>query len=153
MLTWCGRAVNFSFPFFLAASRTRSSPLGLLSRLGVRPRLGCRVFSLVCGLPSTTSAGDFSLLFGCFVGIMPQYDCPSRSPSGPPCCVMGDDGASRFSRLRFLCMPGVFDSAGPLRTHVSARSRVAFWRYDTMGVPIRPISELNTQPTDVQRFE
>src|SRR5215472_14671836 len=68
---------------------------------------------------------------------------------------MGDDGASRFSRLRFLCMPGVFDSAGPLRTHVSARSRVAFWRYDTMGVPIRPISELNTQPTDapVQRFE
>ncbi len=52
-------------------------------------------------------------------------------------------------------MPGVFDSAGPLRTHVSAHSRVAFWRYDTMGVPIRPISELNTQPTDapVQRFE
>jgi hypothetical protein len=69
--------------------------------------------------------------------------------------MMGDDGASRFSRLRFLCMPGVFDSAGPLRTHTCARSRVAFWRYDTMGVPIRTISELNTQPTDapVQRFE
>src|SRR5215472_294434 len=43
----------------------------------VRPRLGCRVFSLVCGLPSTTSAGDSSLLFGCFVGNMPQYDSPS----------------------------------------------------------------------------
>ena len=68
---------------------------------------------------------------------------------------MGGDGVSRFSRLRFLCMPGVFDSAGPLRTHIGARSRVAFWRYDTMGVPIRPISELNTRPTDtpVQRFE
>ena len=52
-------------------------------------------------------------------------------------------------------MPGVFDSAGPLRTHTCARSRVVFWRYDTMGVPIRTISELNTQPTDapVQRFE
>ena len=68
---------------------------------------------------------------------------------------MGGNGASRFSRLKFLCMPGVFDSAGPLRTHISARSRVAFWHYDAMGVPIRPISELNTHPTDapVQRFE
>ena len=68
---------------------------------------------------------------------------------------MGDDGVSRFSRLKFLCMPGVFDSAGPLRTHADARSRVAFWRTDTMGVPNREISELNTQPTDapVQRFE
>src|SRR6516164_11836783 len=77
MLTWCSRAVNFSFPSFPAASRTRSSPLGLLSRLGVRPRLGCCVFSLVFGLPSTTSAGDPSLLFGCFVGTMPPYDSPS----------------------------------------------------------------------------
>src|SRR4029077_17490109 len=77
MLTWCSRAVNFSFPSFRAASRTRSSPLGLLSRLGVRPRLGCCVFSLVCGLPSPTPAGDASRLFGCFVGTMPQYDSPS----------------------------------------------------------------------------
>src|SRR5215472_13991453 len=76
MLTWCSRAVNFSFPSFLAASRTRSSPLGLVSRLGVRPRLGCRVFSLVCDLPSTTSAGDESLLFGCFVGTTSLYDSP-----------------------------------------------------------------------------
>src|SRR6516164_4990486 len=78
MLTWCSRAVNFSFLSFLAASRTRSSPLGLLSRLGVRHRLGRCVFSLVFGLPSTTSAGDDpSPLFGCFVGTMPQYDSPS----------------------------------------------------------------------------
>src|SRR5215469_6789978 len=77
MLTWCSRAVNFSFLFFLAASRTRSSPLGLLSRLGVRPRLGCCVFSLVCGLLSTASAGVLPLLFGCFVDTIPQYDSPS----------------------------------------------------------------------------
>jgi hypothetical protein len=76
MLTWCSRAVNFSFPSFRAVSRTRPSPLGLLSRLCVRPRLGCCVFSLVCGLPSTTSAGDPSPLFGCFVGSMPPYDSP-----------------------------------------------------------------------------
>jgi hypothetical protein len=68
---------------------------------------------------------------------------------------MGDDGVSRFSRFKFHCMPGVFDSAGPLRTHAYARNHVAFWRTDTMGFPIREISELNTQPTDapVQRFE
>ena len=68
---------------------------------------------------------------------------------------MGGDGASRFSRLKFLCMLGVFDSAGPLRTHICARSRVAFWCYDPMGVPIRTISELNIQPKDapIQRFE
>src|SRR5215469_17078690 len=77
MLTWCSRAVNFSFLSFLAASRTRSSPLSPLSRLGVRPRLGCRVFSLVCDLPSTASASDSSLLFSCFVGNMSQYDSPS----------------------------------------------------------------------------
>src|SRR5215469_790788 len=76
MLTWCSRAVNFSFPSFLAVSRTRSNPLGLVSRLGVRPRLGCCVFSLVCGLFSTTSAGVSSLLFGCFVDTTPQYDSP-----------------------------------------------------------------------------
>src|SRR6516165_4625026 len=76
MLTWCSRAVNFSFLSFLAASRTRSSPLGLLFRLGVRHRLGCCVFSLVFGLPSTASADDPSPLFGCFVGTMPQCDSP-----------------------------------------------------------------------------
>jgi len=76
MLTWCSRAVNFSFPSFLAASRTRSSPLGPLSRLSVRHGLGRGVFSLVNGLPSTTSAGGGPLLFGCFVGSMPLYDSP-----------------------------------------------------------------------------
>src|SRR5215468_169497 len=76
MLTWCSRAVNFSFLSFLAASRTRSSPFGLLSRLGARSRLGCCVFSLVCGLFSTASAGVSPPLFGCFVDTTPQYDSP-----------------------------------------------------------------------------
>ena len=68
---------------------------------------------------------------------------------------MGDDGISRFSRLKFLCMHGVFDSAGPLRTRGSVRIHIAFWYSHTMGIPKRLISELNTQPTDtpVQRFK
>src|SRR6266536_5843674 len=69
MLTWCRRAVNFSLLSCLAAWRTRTSPLGPLSRLGVRCGLGPGVFSLVSGLPSATSAGDLWLLFGCFVGV------------------------------------------------------------------------------------
>jgi hypothetical protein len=36
------------------------------------------------------------------------------------------DGASRFSRVEFLYLPGVFDSAGPRRTCASARRLVAF---------------------------
>jgi hypothetical protein len=76
MLTWCSSAVNFSFPSFFAASRTRSSPLRPLSRHGVRCELGSGVFSLVSGLPSTTSAGGCPLLFGCFAGTMPLYDSP-----------------------------------------------------------------------------
>src|SRR5205823_11038708 len=74
--TWCSRAVNFNFPSFLAASRTRSSPLRPFSRLGVRHELGSGVFSLVSGLPSTTSAGGCPLCFGCFVSTMPLYDSP-----------------------------------------------------------------------------
>src|SRR5215470_7895404 len=129
MLTWCSRAVNFSFLSFLAASRTRSSPLGLLSRLGVRHRLGCCVFSLVFGLPSTTSAGDPSPLFGCFVDTMPQYD---------PSPFMKDLPLIAFSLRPSLLLGGqrrglpvlalgvslhawVSDSAGPLRTCASIR--------------------------------
>jgi hypothetical protein len=62
MFTWCSRAVNCSFPSFFAASRTRSSPFGPLVWLGVQHGLDCSAFSLVSGLPSTTSAGGFPLL-------------------------------------------------------------------------------------------
>src|SRR6266446_6445672 len=76
MLTWCSRAVNRCFLSFLAASRTRSSPLRPLSRHGVRHELGSGVFSLVSGLPSTASASGCPLLFGRFVGTTPLYDSP-----------------------------------------------------------------------------
>src|ERR1700684_132253 len=142
MLTWCSRAVNFRFPSFLATSRTRSSPLGLLSRLCVRPRLGCCVFSLVCGLFSTTSAGDAPPLFGCFADTTPQYDSPpsfmtdlpliafSLRPTvlpggqrrGLPVLALGVSLHAWGLRLR-----------GALRTCVSVRSRVAFWVSDPMG--------------------
>ena len=83
MITWCSRAVNFLFPSCFAASRTRSSPLGPLSRLGVRHGLDCCVFSLVSGLPSGvlsgSSAGDGSFLFGRFAGTIPLYDSPLRA--------------------------------------------------------------------------
>src|ERR1039457_4800622 len=58
------------------ASRTRSSPCDPQIRHRVRYGLGSGVFSLACGLPSTTSAGDLSLLFGCFASTTPQYDSP-----------------------------------------------------------------------------
>ena len=41
----------------------------------------------------------------------------SPSPPGPPTST-GGDGVSRFSRMEFLCMPGVFDSAGLRLTRV-----------------------------------
>src|SRR5207247_554689 len=104
-------------------------PAWPLSRLGVRHGLGFCVFSLACGLPSTTSAGDGSHLFGCLVGTTPQYDSPLpcmrdllliafslRSAS----LLAGSNGVSRFSRIEFLCMLGVSDSAGPV-----PRSRLA----------------------------
>ena len=43
-------------------------------------------------------------------------------------------------------MPGVSDSAGPLRTRTSVRSRVVFWVADPMDVPETSISKLNTLP-------
>src|SRR5258708_18594896 len=128
MLTWCSSAVNFSFPSFFATSRTRSSPLRPLPRLGVRSELGSGVFSLVSGLPSTTSAGGFPLLFGCFAGTTPLYDSPALKRRAavhegliahrflPPACRLaasGSDGVSRFSRLEFLFVLWVFDSAAP----------------------------------------
>ena len=76
MSTWCSRAVNRSFPSFLAACRTRSNPFSPFPRLGVRHWLGRSMFSSVFGLPSTASLGGRPLAFGCFVGTMPQYDSP-----------------------------------------------------------------------------
>jgi len=40
--------------------------------------------------------------------------------------VAGGSGASRFSRMEFLCMPGVFDSAGLWSTRARVSHLVAF---------------------------
>ena len=60
---------NFNFPSFLAALRTHSSPLIPLSLLCVWRELDRSVFSLVNGLPSTSTASALTPLFGCFAGV------------------------------------------------------------------------------------
>ncbi len=165
MLTWCSRAVNFNFPSCFAASRTRSSPLVPLPRLGVRRGLDSGVFSLVNGLPSTTSAGDGSLLFGCFAGTTPLYDSPLpcardlsliafslRPATFRPRAATGSPGSRAWNFS--ACM----GSSTPRDCGALALSHAALLpsdQPDTVGFPHRKISELYTQPTDtpVQRFK
>src|ERR1017187_6691140 len=120
MLTWCSRAVNRIFGSPLAASRTRSSPLGPLSRLGVRYGLGSSAFSLVNGLPSTISFGPPLPSFDRFVGTMPLCDSLSpctrstgqhRRPARPALFYWLDaptecpSGKAAAPRLRGGCLP------------------------------------------------
>src|SRR6267378_2226069 len=165
MLTWCSRAVNFFFPSCLAASRTRASPLGPLSRLGVRHGLGFCVFSLASGLPSTTSAGGCPLLFGCFAGTMPLYDSPlpctrdlsliAFSLRPTPHCSRAATGSPGSRAWSFSACLG---SSTPQGRAALALACVALWPSmlsDAVGSLHHTISELNTQPTDtpVQRFK
>jgi hypothetical protein len=81
------------------------------------------VFSSAGRLPSMPSVSGFPLLFRHFVGTSRPSDFPSTcmldfwimSFSNRPAhnCVSGIDGTSRFSRVKFPCMPGVFDRAEP----------------------------------------
>ncbi len=72
-------------------------------------------------------------MFGCFVGTTPLYDSPALKRRAavhvgliahrflPPTRLLlaaGGNGASRFSRVEFLCMLGVYDSAGSLCTGI-----------------------------------
>src|ERR1039458_3828532 len=77
----------------LAASRTRASPCDPQIRHGVRYGLGSGVFSLACSLPSTTSAGNLSLLFGCFASTTPKYDSPLP-------CMRSEEHTSELQSLR-----------------------------------------------------
>ena len=65
------------------------------------------------------------------------------------------DWASRFSRVEFLCVRRVFDSAGPRGTRVIAPRVIAFRTRERRPLPDLRISELNTSPTytPIQRFE
>src|SRR3989442_7343661 len=149
----------------MAASRTRSNPLRPLSRHGVRHELGSGVFSLVSGLPSTTSAGGIPLLFGCFVSTVPLYD-------SPPSCIE-DLWLIAFSSRPAHCPRGRLRGLPVLAHRVSLhawglrlRGAAPCSRYrkrallpsvpsDAVGSPHYLISELNTQPTvtPVQRFK
>ena len=155
MFTWCSRAVNCSLPSFFAALRTRSSPIGPLLWLGVQHGLDCSAFSLVNGLPSTTSAGGFPLLFGCFAGITPLYDSP------PPCMwvlsLIAFSHRPAISRLRAATgSPGsrAWSFYTCLGSTTPPGCDALAWRTPHRGLPelLTPsapglrISELNTLP-------
>ncbi len=124
-----------------AAWRTRLNPLHTVSRLCVRPALGCAAFSLANRLPSTASAsacprGGLLELFGCFIGTIPLSDSSpaclwgvrlSPSPTGLPLLPTDADEVSRFSCRKFPGVLGVYDRAGP-----GADSR---WRLRRCGLP------------------
>src|SRR5438270_13828191 len=112
MLTWCSKAVNRNFPFPSATLRTRSSPLDPFSRLGVRHRLDCSMFSLVSALPSTPSAGGLHTVVRMFRRYYNAVRLPAAVHVGiiahrfpPPTRLLssaGGDWASRFSRVELL---------------------------------------------------
>jgi len=65
-----------------------------------------------CATPRRRASGSYS---------------SSPSPSVPPLPAAESNRVSRFSRVKFLCVRGVYDSAGPQRARVVyARCRVAF---------------------------
>ena len=110
--------MNRTFPSFFATSRTRSSPFGPFSRLCVRHWLDC-------------SLAFVRLLFRYYAAVrLPDvvHEGLTAHRVLPPSRLLpaGDNGASRFSSMEFLCMRGVFDSAGPRRTRVGVRLVVAF---------------------------
>ena len=85
---------------------------------------GPAAFSLVCALPSTTSADALASLFGRFTGTTAQSESSSAYMSGLWLLAFPDRPdrsgtleASRFSccpeGTQFLGVPGVFDYAGP----------------------------------------
>src|SRR5262249_32008655 len=94
MVTGCSRAVNRSFPSFRAALRTRSSPLGPLSWLGVQRGLGCSTFSFVRVLPSPAPSSAFTFSLGCFVGAGSE-EARLRANHRPPLKLH-----VRFSRMQ-----------------------------------------------------
>src|SRR5580692_475223 len=72
----CRSAVNRCFLSRLAACRTRSSALGVLSRPGVRSALHSGEFPLASSLPSLASAAGPSAVFREFVGTVELSDFP-----------------------------------------------------------------------------
>ena len=112
-VTWWSKAVNRSCLFFRALSRTPCNPWDTRSPLCVGRVLDSMMFSLVSGLPSTTSAAGVSadfvrllrryyarvrLLAGVHARIALLASRPIRSPGRP----LDAGEVSRFSRVQFL---------------------------------------------------
>jgi hypothetical protein len=149
--------VNFCFLSLRAASRTPPSPWDTRSRLCVRYVRVSSVFPLVGQLPSIPSAEDCSPLFGHFAGTT----CPSDSPltympvlqlvafSGRSGVLLPDaSGVSRFSRMEFSGMPGVWGLRGARGSLASnAIPRCGLPPCGTTSAPrTSGISQLNTLP-------
>ena len=90
------------------------------------------MFSLISSLPSSLSADQVPSLFEWFIGTMPQCDSsqtytravrPEPSPADLRLVSTADvSEVSRFSCMKFLGVPGVFDYAG-LNRNSLCRSR------------------------------
>jgi hypothetical protein len=107
-------------PFF-AACRTRFNPLGSLPRLDVRHELGSRVL-----LGQRPSLHNLLRPSPAFVRLLRRYYAAVRLPATVHLGLIAHrlrpavrvrlptdgNGVSRFSRVEFLCMHGVSDSAG-----------------------------------------
>ena len=131
------------------------------------------MFSLFSSLPSPFSADVLPSLFERFIGTMPLSDSsetcmravrPEPSPAGLlSACPAGVPEVSRFSCLKFLGVPGVYDYAGPsgmlalaLPVRVAFRlakgvsARIALFRSSIPRPPI-PLFTLHCAPRDAQR--
>src|SRR6516165_9521418 len=138
------------------ASRTRSSSFGLLSRLGVRPRVCLAMFFLVGGLSSPAPPGGLPLWFSCFAGTTPPFDSPPpcmwalwliafshRSAAFRPRTVTGPLGSRAWS---FYACVG---SSTPQGHDALALPHIALWRSRLTRhrpLPDLEISELHVPP-------
>src|SRR6516225_5461065 len=112
------------------------------------------MFSLVHALPSPTSAGIGSPLFGWFTGTTAQSDFSSAC--APALWLSAFAGRSRsssdrdapeisrFSCMLFLSVPGFFDYAGPTdHSRSVATGRVAFPVRNRVQRPNQRFSKLD----------
>ena len=136
-MRWWSKAVNRSCFLSLAACRTPLNPWDTRSPLCVGLVLDGTMFSLVRALPSPTSAGMESPLFGWFIGTAARSDFSGACmPALWLCAFAGRSRSksdrdapeiSRFSCMLFLSVPGFFDYAGPTdHSRSVATGRVAF---------------------------
>src|ERR1700746_51271 len=156
--TWWSSAVKRNRFSFRATSRTPSKPLDALMQLWVCDAVVCSMFSLIGRLPPPPSASDFPPLFGHFVGTVRPSDSPTTfmldfwlmAFSSRPAYFhfSGDDGASRFSRVEFPCMPGFSDCAESCEcSRFRIRQVLPSACLDGVGTLRAIISQLDIPPT------